>query len=319
MDKQNVLIPGAGGAAGIGAIRSLRLCKFRGKIVATDSDKFSAGLYLADKGYVVPPADNPSFLQEALKIIEEEQIEIILPTSGFDIIPYSKNKEMLERKNVIVAMSDYEVIETCLNKWDFYHKLKGNFNLPYTTDDLAKVDTFPCIAKPILGKGSKNVFTCHTKNELEEILSKHTDLLIQEYLPGKEYTVDVLSDLGGNPLVAVPRERIEVRAGISFKGRIVLDKAIQEECLSMAEYLGIKGPSCMQMKCDTKGMPKMIEINPRLGGGTTLSTYAGVNLPALIIKIANGEKIEIPKTREITMLRYYEEVIIDEKGRVVKL
>ena len=319
MDKQNVLIPGAGGATGIGAIKSLRLCKFQGKIVATDSDELSAGLYLADKGYVVPPADDPSFIREAMKIVEEEQIDIILPTSGFDIIPYSKNKEMLARKNVVVAMSDYEVIETCLNKLNFYHKLKSKFNLPYTTDDPARINAFPCIAKPILGKGSKNVFTCHDKKELEEVLSKHNNLLIQEYLPGKEYTIDVLSDLEGNPLVAVPRERIEVKAGISVKGRIVMDKTIQAECLRMAGHLRIKGPACMQMKCDTQGVPKITEVNPRLGGGTIMTAYAGVNFPELIIKIVNAEKIEIPKLQEITMVRYYEEVILSEKGEVIKL
>jgi len=253
-----------------------------------------------------------------MKIVEEEQIDIILPTSGFDIIPYSKNKEMLARKNVVVAMSDYEVIETCLNKRHFYNKLKSNFSIPYTTDDAAKIDTFPCIAKPILGKGSKNVFICHSKSELEEILSKHNDLIIQEYLPGKEYTIDVLSDLEGNPLVAVPRERIEVKAGISVKGRIVMDKTIQAECLRMAGHLRIKGPSCMQMKCDTQGVPKITEVNPRLGGGTIMATYAGVNFPELIIKIVNAEKIEIPKLQEITMVRYYEEVILSEKGEVIK-
>ena len=47
-------------------------------------------------------------------------------------------------------------------------------------------------------------------------------MIIQEYLPGKEYTVDVLSDLDGNSLLAIPRERIEVKAGISSKGKITL-------------------------------------------------------------------------------------------------
>jgi len=120
MHKRNVLIPGAGGAAGIGAIKSLRMCKFKGKIVSTDSDIISAGLYLADKGYVVPPANDPSFFQEVRKIIEKEQIDIILPTSGFDIVPYSKNKKVLEDEGVIPVISDYEVIETCLNKEKFF-------------------------------------------------------------------------------------------------------------------------------------------------------------------------------------------------------
>ncbi len=317
MHKQNVLIPGAGGATGIGAIKSLRMCKFKGKIVSTDSDILSAGLYLADKGYVVPPANDPSFFQEARNIIEKEQIDIILPTSGFDIVPYSKNKKVLEDEGVIPVISDYEVIETCLNKEKFFYKIKDKFNLPYTTTNPSEI-VFPCITKPIFGKGSKNVFICHDENELDTILSKYNDMIIQEYLPGKEYTIDVLSDLDGNALVAIPRERIEVKAGISFKGKIILDKTIQEECLRIAEYLRIKGPSCMQMKCDKEGVAKMMEINPRMGGGTIMATYAGVNFPECIVRMVNAEEVEIPEIKEITMVRYYEEVIIDEKGKVVK-
>ena len=319
LDKQNVLIPGAGGAAGIGAIKSLRMCKFKGKIVSTDADVLSAGIYLADKGSVMPLANDPLFFQEAMKIIGKEQVNIILPTSGFDIVPYSKNKEALEDNDIVVAMSDYEVIKICLNKEKFYYKLKNKFNLPYTTADISKMGSFPCIAKPIFGKGSKNVFICHDENELNRILSKYDDMIIQEYLPGKEYTIDVISDFDGTALVAIPRERIEVKAGISFKGKIVLDKTLQEECLNTAEYLGIKGPSCMQMKYDAKGMPKLTEVNPRMGGGTIMTTYAGVNFPEFIIKMANGDKIEIPEIKEITMVRYYEEVILNEKGKVVRL
>jgi carbamoyl-phosphate synthase large subunit len=319
MHKQDVLIPSAGGAAGVGAIKSLRMCKFRGKIVSTDADALSAGLYLADNGYVVPPANDSSFFQEAMKIIEKEQLNIILPTSGFDIVPYSKNKKVLESVGVTPAMSDYETIETCLNKAIFFYRLKNKFNLPYTTTNPYKIDTFPCIAKPIFGKGSKNVFICNDETELNIILSKYNDMIIQEYLLGKEYTIDVLSDLDSNALLAIPRERIEVKAGISFKGKIILDETIQEECLNIAEYIGIKGPSCMQMKCDREGTPKMTEVNPRMGGGTIMTTYAGVNFPELIIKMVNNEKIKIPEIKEITMVRYYEEVILNEKGKVMRI
>lgn len=319
MYKQNVLIPGAGGAAGIGAMKSLRMCKFQGKVVSTDTDRLSAGLYLADKGYVVPLANNPSFFQEAIKIMEKEQIDIILPTSGFDIIPYSKNKGVLESRGVISVMSDYEVIETCLNKEKFYYVLKDKFDLPYTTTNSSMIDTFPCIAKPIFGKGSKNVFICHDGNELERILSGYNDMIIQEFLPGKEYTIDVLADMDGTALLAIPRERIEVKAGISFKGKIILDKTIQEECLNITEYLRIKGPSCMQMKCDKEGVPKITEVNPRMGGGTIMATYAGINFPELIINMVNDDTIEVPEIKEITMIRYYEEVILNEKGKAVRL
>ena len=319
MVKQNVLIPGAGGAAAIGAIRSLRMCGFGGKMVATDANELSAGLYLADRGYVVPPADSPDFMAEAMKVIEKEKIDIILPTSGFDIVPYSKNKKTLIDKGITVFMSDYEVIENCMDKLKFSYKLKSRFNLPDTTTDPMQVNNFPCLVKPIRGKGSRDVFLCQNEGDLQYIFARYPNMLIQEYLPGKEYTIDILSDLDGKALCVIPREDIEVKAGITTKGRIVLDKKIQEECTRLVEYLGLKGASGAQMKCDKDGIPRITELNPRMCGATIMTTYAGVNLPELMVKMANGEKVTIPPIKELTMVRYYEEVMLTEKGKVLKI
>ena len=317
MDKKDVLIPGGGGAAGTGAIKSLRLVKHRGKIISTDSNALSAGLYLADRGYKVPPATSGLFVEAALDIIKKERLDVVLPTSGFDIIPYSKHKTVFEQEGVTVAMSDYEVIDTCLDKKRFYGRLKGRFDLPFTATHKSESVMYPCIVKPVFGKGSKDVFFCGNESDLDEKMKVHQNMLIQEYLPGREFTIDVLSDLDKRAIVAVPRERIEVKAGISFKGKIVLDTGIQNECVEVAEYLGIRGPSCMQMKCDCNGVPKIVEVNPRMGGGTIMATYAGINFPDLVLKLANDEQFQVPDIKDITMLRFYEEVILDACGAVI--
>jgi carbamoyl-phosphate synthase large subunit len=319
LDKQNILIPGAGGAAGVGAIKSLRMYNFAHNIITTDANPLSAGFYLADRGYVLPFADASTFLDEALNIIEAENIGIIFPTSGFDIIPYSKNKKKLSDIGVTTVVSDYECLNTCLDKYRFYKTLSNKFDLPFTTKNPDQIDSFPCIVKPIFGKGSRDVFICTNREELDDVLEKHENMIIQEYLPNKEYTIDVMSDLDGNPIVAIPRERVEIKAGISSKGKVVLDENIQEECLEVAEFLNLKGPSCMQMKVDSNGEPKIIEVNPRMGGATIMATYAGANFAEMILKMVNEEDILIPKLKEISMIRYYEEIILDENKNVVNL
>jgi len=137
-------------------------------------------------------------------------------------------------------------------------------------------------------------------------------MLVCEYLPGKEYTIDVLSDLDGKAICAIPRERIETKAGISFKGRVERNKEIGDTCMSLAEYLGLKGPSCIQMKEDKEGNLKFIEANPRMGGGTIMATLAGVNIPHLILKLYDGEVLmeQDLKFKDITVLRYYEEIAL---------
>jgi carbamoyl-phosphate synthase large subunit len=306
-----VLVSGAGGAAAISTIKSLRMGGFDGRIVATDAEPHSAGLYLADRFRVVPMAKDPAFYPSAVRLIEDEGIGVIFPTSGFDIYEFARHKRDLQAMGVVAAMSDLDAMTTCQNKWEFYLKAHGAFPLPETGRDPGSWTRFPCFVKPTFGKGSRGVHRCRTRGELEFYTSQAPDLLIQEYLPGEEYTVDVLSDLSGVPLLAVPRVRLETDDGISCKGRVVRDPELEQMCLAMASHLGLEGPTCMQLKRDETGRPKFTEVNPRIGGGSMFTTLAGVNIPMLLLDVIAGTAIAPPPPREIVVLRYYEEVVVD--------
>jgi carbamoyl-phosphate synthase large subunit len=309
-----VLVSGAGGAAAISTIKALRSGGFDGRIVATDAEPLSAGLYLADGFHVVPKAKDPAFFPAVRKLIEDERIDVIFPTSGFDIYEFARRKRELEAIGVVVAMSDSDAMQTCENKWEFYLKTQGVFPLPETGRDAGTWTRFPCFVKPIFGKGSRGTHRCDAREELEFHTLHARDLLIQEYLPGEEYTVDVLSDLAGAPILAVPRARLETKDGISSKGRVFHDEEMERLCLDLARHLGLKGPTCMQLKRDERGQPKFMEVNPRIGGGSIFTTLAGVNIPMLLLQLIGGMEIAPQKAKEIVVLRYYNEVVLDKNG-----
>jgi carbamoyl-phosphate synthase large subunit len=155
------------------------------------------------------------------------------------------------------------------------------------------------------------------ESELKYARFNSENLIFQEYLPGTEYTIDVLSDLECEPILAVPRIRVETRAGISTVGRIVKDENISETCKSIAKYLKIRGPCCIQMKESSQGVLKIVEVNPRMGGGTIFAALAGANFPAMILDMVKGKKLKIPKISEITVVRYFEEIIV-KNGKAMK-
>jgi carbamoyl-phosphate synthase large subunit len=307
-----VLVSGAGGAAAISTIKALRRGGFDGRIVSVDAERLSSGLYLADAFRVVPKAKDPAFYPAIRRLIEEEQIGVIFPTSGFDIYEFAAHKRELEAMGVVVAMSDADAMATCENKWQFYLKTHGAFPLPETGRDPKTWQRFPCFVKPVFGKGSRDTHRCTTREELEFHTLPARDMLIQEYLPGEEYTVDVLSDLAGTPLLAVPRARLETKDGISSKGRVFRDEEMERLCLDLARHLGLKGPTCMQLKRDESGRPKFMEVNPRIGGGSMFTTLAGVNIPILLLQLIGGMELAPQKPKEIIVLRYYEEVVLDD-------
>ncbi|MDG2308870.1 MAG: ATP-grasp domain-containing protein [Candidatus Binatia bacterium] len=310
-----VLLPGGGGDAAIGAMRSLRRAGFEGRIVSTDANPLSTGLFLADAQHVLPPISDSTFFERALEVIEKEKIDVIFPTSGFDTLIYSQKKKELQERGVVVAMSDWPAVESCVDKWAFYEKTRDRFPMPNTTMKPAEQTEFPCFVKPVRGKGARGIAMCKDADELAYQVSQRDDLIISDYLPGEEYTIDCLSDLNGKPLVAVPRERIAVKEGICVKGRVVRDPEMEKACSDLAAFLGLQGPSCIQMKRAADGKMRFLEVNPRMGGATIFATLAGVNIAWLLLELAQGREVEIKPFREITILRHYEEVVVEEKTK----
>jgi len=310
MPRFNVLVPGAGGPAGINTIKSLRIIPSKGKIVATDSNNLSAGFFLSDLYYITPRFDDSSFIDILLKIINEQNIEVLMPSSGFDIYAYSDNYDLIKEHGAIPVVSKRKVLEICRDKLLSYNFLSKKYPFVFTTQFPEKIGTFPLIAKPRFGKGSNNVILVENKLELDYVTNKFENMVFQEYLPGTEFTVDVLSDLNEKPIMAIPRIRIDTKAGISIKGKIVRNSTIENLCKNTVETLGIKGPSCIQLKESKNGELKIIEINPRFGGGTIFTTLAGANFPAMILELLSNNRLIIPEVSEITVLRYFEEIVI---------
>jgi carbamoyl-phosphate synthase large subunit len=288
-----VLVPGAGGAAGIGAIKALRLAGYRGRVVATDADPLSPGLELADAGTVLPQAAAPDFFERAMEFIRAEEVEAILPTSGFDTPAYAAHQGTLGAAGVIAVGCDRNAMDTCMDKWRFYERIRGEFPVPRTCQSPPDDLEFPCFVKPRRGKGSRGAAVCRDRRTLEHRLSESDDLLIQEYLPGLEYTVDVLADLDGRPVIAVPRLRLAVKDGISVRGQVIHDEIID----------------------DVSGAARFIEVNPRMGGGTFFTALAGVNMAALCLDLAARRPLPALEFSEITVVRYFEEIILMGEDR----
>jgi len=305
---KNILLTCAGGPAAIGVIKSLRDIDFKGKIVTIDSDPLSAGGFLSDLNYVVPLFDNPTYWETVVEIIVKEEINLILPTGDADIVHFATHKKILETKGINVHMSDLDSINICQNKDEFYYKCNAEFPLPFTTTNIHDFDftkEFKIIAKPKRGSGSRGIEVYNSYGEFPHE-KDYSGYIFQEYLPGKEYTVDVLSDLEGNVLTCVVRERVQVKGGISVKGKVIRNIQIETMCSDLAKYLNLKGPVCIQLKEDKDGNPKFIEVNPRFGGGTYFTTLAGVNFMDIIV----NKPSVISEPKEITVVRYFNEIVV---------
>lgn len=290
--------------------------KIEGNVMSVDINALSAGFYASDKHQLVPPSSDPKFIHALLKICEKENIRLLIPTRDDELALFAKNKEKFENKGVKIMISDQEIIIICNDKYKFYQFLtENNFSTPETylpnQIDLSSIH-YPLIIKSNLGSGGKNIFKVKNESELNFFLNYIPDPIVQEFIDGKEYTIDLFSDFNKNVLTIVPRERIETFCGESYKGRTVEDNELIEKAKSLAEKLGTVGHITIQcIKND--GEIKFIEINPRFGGGANLGFTSGANSPTMLLKLLLGKNVKpsIGKyKKDLTMLRYTDDCFI---------
>lgn len=282
-------------------------------VIGTDSNPLSFGLYLLKKGYVVPRGDNPNFIKEILEIIVKEEPDAILSGPEEELLSLSKNKKRIEERGALLLCPDYKYVAICADKKktnEFFERI----GIP-TPENFTDVDSvrFPCIIKPRFGRGSSNIYIAKNGGDLQFYLKKVNNPVIQEFVQGEEYTVDILADKDGNALSVTPRLRLHTESGISVKGKTVHDEEIVDYSKKVAKELKLFGPSCIQCIRNKNGV-KFIEVNTRFGGGSILSIKADPTIIPNLIKIIKGEK-PIPSKgfkNGLVMLRYHSEVFILE-------
>ena len=140
--------------------------------------------------------------------------------------------------------------------------------------------------------------------------------LFQEFAEGDEYTVDVLSDFQGRVIAAVPRKRIEMKVGISYKGVTVNDPEMIAMAKKISERAGIIGPCNIQCFRDEKGL-NFFEINPRFSGSLPLTIAAGLNGPLFLTRLVIGASpcnSDNMFAEHLTMLRYWNEFFVTSAG-----
>ena len=141
----------------------------------------------------------------------------------------------------------------------------------------------------------------------------HSELLVQEFLPGAEYSIDVLATQSGNVVAVVPRERLKVDSGVAVTARTVRDPALETFATRVARIIGLRGVANVQVREDRHGHLSLLEINPRFPGTMALTVASGVNMPLLALMDLLGFDVDMRGLayREVAIVRTYQEHQID--------
>ena len=234
--------------------------------------------------------DAPGYIDNLLEICKDDHIDLIIPTIDTDLLVLSENKGRFEANGTKVLISAVDKIRICRDK-----NLTSQFFVdcgllaPLPINDWKLYDSgFPAFIKPKDGSSSINAFRVESAEELEVYADQIGDYVVQPFVDGREFTIDIFCDWNGNPVSIVPRERLQVRAGEVLKTRIDMDLKMIEESRAICEAFQPCGPITVQLIRDDDGVDWFIEINPRFGGGAPLSMKAGARSAETILKMLEG-------------------------------
>jgi len=247
-----------------------------------DPSRFVLENYVHCPGY-----DEQDFEQQFRSILEAHDIDLVFPAWDPLVAIFSKWR----MDKTVFVTPNAEVAELLLSKSATYARLDGIVPVPgvYDPDEV----TFPAFAKPDRGSGSRDTMVVRSADELRVAIQK--GLLVTEYLPGAEFTVDCISDLSGRLMFSNVRIRGHIGRGIALGTKTVQHERIAECVKSAAAELRIEGPWFAQFKLDDQNQPKLIEINARIAGSMTLTRMSGVNIPLIAAFMFTGHEVKVPR------------------------
>ena len=311
-----VLVTGAGGPAGVAVIRSL-LRRGDVEVVAADMDRWASALYLVPAGsrYLVPAGRADDFVDVVRRICRDERIDVLFPTVDVELPKLAAARDELLADGTVLASPSLTTLETCLDKLALAAACARTVRVPRTellgTPQAVSGWDFPVIVKPRRGAGSRGVRLVGSQDQLDAVHDPDEDLLVQELLPGDEYSVDVLAGLDGRVIAAVPRARLRVDSGVAVAGVTVHDDELIETASAVARAIGLTTVANVQLKRDADGRPALLEVNPRFPGAMPLTIAAGVDMPSLTLDAVLGRPVpDHVDFQEIANVRYLEDVFL---------
>lgn len=272
---------------------ALRL-SVRLKLYGADMAGTAPALAFCDQARKICAMKEADYIPQLLEICRKDRIDLLIPTIDTDLLVLSENRERFEAVGTKVMISSPDKVALCRDKsltTAFFRSC--GLKAPVPVDDWRKYQgPYPCFIKPKDGSSSIDAYRVERPGELSAYAERVQDYIIQPFIEGAEYTVDLFCDFSGNPIYITPRLRLAVRGGEVLKTKIALDKRMKEECRRLACSFRPRGAITVQLiREKASGEDYYIEINPRYGGGAPLSIRAGADSAEMTLRLLLGEEI----------------------------
>ena len=289
-------------------------------VVAADPNPLAPAQYAAHHRFSVPRIEDPDYVPTLAALCEQHRARAVVPLTDLDL-------EVLGQARVDgllpAFVPDPESARASFDKYEA-HLLLERLGLPSPPTVLPgdPAEHFPVMVKPRWGSGARSIHRADDAAAAAFFVDYIREpTMVQRFMDGPEFSIDILCDLRSRCLNAIPRTMIESRGGESIKGKVIDDRELIDLGRRVSEALGVRGPCTVQVFRDREIGLGITDVNTRFGGAFPAPMYAalpGRTYPELIVRMARGEEIE-PHVGEfragLTFTRYYWQLELDDTLR----
>ena len=291
-----------------------------------DVNRLAPAAHHVDRHHLVPTIASGEYVDALAAVCRKAKIDLVVPLIDPELPYLAAARTQFAERGTCVLISEPNVITICQDKLRTFEALRdAGIDTPrtWTWEDACQLPKhqFPYLLKPRTGSAGKGVYIINNADELETLGRREPGSIVQEFVKGTEHTLDVYTAFDGRPRCVVPRRRLEIRTGEVSKGLVVKDPAIMQVGADVADMLaGGRGIITVQCIVTARGRIRVIEMNPRFGGGAPLGIQAGADFPKWILQELIGTKPRINPTGftdDLLMLRFDESVFVKGGSKLV--
>jgi carbamoyl-phosphate synthase large subunit len=290
---------------GVGVLRSLRAAGADYRLIGLAYDALDPGVYskdIADAVFMIPYPSHgiEPFLDRLEYIHARAPIDVIIPTLDAELPSFIKTQPQLLSMGIRCVLPTQEQLDMrAKTRLSALGRL-SDLGVPTeaVVSSAADVTTihqrvpFPYFVKgPFYGATLARSLDQAIAAYHKALASWGPPIVVQQFVDGEEYNVIALGDGEGGLLGAVPMKKMALTdkgkgwAGITIKAPDLLSLATR--FMKVTRWAG----GCeLEVIRDKKGLPHVIEINPRFPAWVHLSTAAGINMPHLLTQFALGRR-----------------------------
>lgn len=290
-----------------------------------------------DKYFIAPSIYDENYVCWLRDLCRKEKVDVVLPYITAELPIAAKYKDILAEVGTKVSVASLECLEFANDKIKMYSRFGKYMPEQVVAKSSREIRSFAKavgyhLGTPLCCKLSNKcggagfaiiderkyldiasfnkvgVNRYISLNQLCEIADKvDTEIIVQRYVPGTDYSVCVLAD-NGNTIYACGFAGYSMEYGAVTNGEISKYEKAYSIAEELTRELALDGNACFDFILTMDGIPVLLECNPRINASLPFLAVAGADLAYYRCKQLMGGTL--PETLDIDyglkMVKYYE-------------